>query len=147
MWRWAAGPRRPATQSAASAGQRHWRRAAILLTAVWLVRLAVVFEPIAANTANDVTFLAPVQQAASALTAEVANVPANRLTFAYGGSLMLALFAAAFWIYGWLGGRDSLPRILGWTFLAWAALRLPNGAPAFIAVIAAFLLLHRRVLR
>ena len=69
-------------------------------------------------------------------------MPANRLTFAYRSSLMLALFAAAFWIYGWLGGRDSLPRILGWTFLAWAALRLPNGAPAFIAVIAAFLLLH-----
>ena len=34
------------------------------------------------------------------------------------------------------------PRVLGWTFLAWAALRLSNGAPAFLAVLAAFLLLH-----
>ena len=180
VWRWAAGP------GVQQLSPRHLLGSAIggvaiLLTAVWLVRLAGVFEPVAANTANDVIFLAPVQQAASALTAEVANVPATARTLAYGDSLILALFAAAFWIYGWLSNqkalspvaslprnhsgslavpsplpsdgrgegqgevrvkRDLLPRILGWTFLAWAALRWPNGAPAFVAIIAAFLLLQ-----
>src|SRR5262249_14008923 len=33
-------------------------------------------------------------------------------------------------------------KILGWTFLAWAALRLSNGAPVFIMVLVAFLLLN-----
>ena len=35
-----------------------------------------------------------------------------------------------------------MSQVLGWTFIAWAALRWPNGAPAFLAVIAAFLLLR-----
>jgi hypothetical protein len=157
VWRWAAG------EGVQKFSPRHLLGgviglAAIFFAAVSLVRLAGAFEHIAGGAANDVTFLAPVQQAASALTAEVANVPSSTSTFAFGGSLALALLAVAVWIFGWLRSaglwhgsitnstnapcRRPAFQILGWTFLAWAALRLPNGAPAFVAVIAAFLLLH-----
>ncbi len=56
-----------------------------------------------------------------------------------------ALLAAGLWIYGWFAakpGRKVLGRIGGWLVLAWAALRWPNGATAFLAVLAAFLVLH-----
>ena len=114
--------------------------AAICCAGVSLAHLAGVFEPIASDTSGGVTFLAPVQQAGSALTAEVANVPANAPTFAFVKSLVLVLLAAAVWIFGWVREEKLLSRILGWTLLAWAALRWPNGAPALLAVVAAFLL-------
>ena len=38
--------------------------------------------------------------------------------------------------------RKSLAQVLGWTLLAWAALRLSNGAGWFFGVIAAFLALQ-----
>ena len=141
IWRWAAG------EGVHRFSPRHLIGvivgfAAILVAVVSLVRLAGVFEPIASDVTNDVTFLAPVQQAASALTAVVANEPAGASTFAGGGSLMLAVLAVAIWIIGWMRKETFLAKILGWTFLAWAALRLPNGAPAFLAVIGAFLLAH-----
>src|SRR5882672_1490317 len=115
---------------------------AIVFAGVSLLRLAGAFEPISTDVANSVTFLAPVQQAASALTAEVANVPANTSTLAYGGSLTLVLLAVVAWILGAVRGQKSTFGILGWTLLAWATLRLPNGAPGFLAVLAAFLVLR-----
>jgi hypothetical protein len=141
IWRWAAG------EGVHRFTPRHLVGvivgfAAVLIAVVSLVRLARAFEPIASNATNDVTFLAPVQQAASALTAVVANEPAGASTFAGGGSLLLAVLAVAVWIIGWVRNETFLAKILGWTFLAWAALRLPNGAPAFLAVIGAFLLAH-----
>jgi hypothetical protein len=116
--------------------------AAILIAIDSGVRLANTFEPIGGETTNDLTFLAPVQQAGSALTVLVANTPENARTFGYGWSVVLAMLAVACWIYGRAREEKPLPQVLGWTFLAWAALRLPNGAPAFVAVIAAFLVLH-----
>ena len=116
--------------------------AAILIATISIIGLAGQFEPIAGETTNDLTFLAPVQQAGSALSVEVGNVPENAWTFAYGGSVVLAVLAIAFWIYGWVRDIKPLPQLLGWTFLAWAALRLPNGAPVFVTVIAMFLVLR-----
>ncbi len=116
--------------------------AAILITTISIMGLAGQFEPIAGKTTNGLTFLAPVQQAGSALTVEVGNVPENASTFAYGGSVMLAVLAIACWVYGRMRDVKPLPQILGWTFLVWAALRLPNGAPAFVIVIAIFLLMR-----
>jgi hypothetical protein len=112
---------------------------AIFFAGVSLLHLAGAFEFIASNATNGVTFLAPVQQAGSALTVQVANVPVNTSTFAFGGSLTLALLAVVVWFFGWMRDENFLTRIFGWTLLAWAALRLPNGAPAFVAVVAAFL--------
>ena len=50
--------------------------------------------------------------------------------------------AIASWIYGSVRDAKTVPQVLSWTLLAWAALSLPNGAPAFVTVIAAFLLLR-----
>ena len=36
----------------------------------------------------------------------------------------------------------AILKMLGWTLLAWAALRLPNGAVTFIFVITLFLIIH-----
>src|SRR3569833_93173 len=105
---------------------------------------------------RDVTFLAPVQQAASALTVEVSNVADEASAFGfinYGWPVLLAL---AVWVLAWRSERSlfkSLARVCGWLFVAWAALRFPNGAVAFIWVMAACVLLQliipaaRRLLR
>jgi hypothetical protein len=116
--------------------------AAILTATISIVRLANTFEPIANQVTKDLTFLAPVQQAGSALTVEVSNLPESAWTFSGGASVALVLLAFGCRIYGRAHDKKPVPQILGWTFLAWAALRLPNGASEFVAVIAAFLILH-----
>ena len=141
VWRWASGG------EAYRFTPRHTfgvivGLAALFIAAAWVVRLAGAFEPTANEAKKDLTFLAPVQQPGSALTVLVANTPENAWTFGCAGSVELALLAIAFWIYGWARNQKCLPQVLGWTFLAWAALRLPNGAPEFVAVIAAFVVLH-----
>jgi hypothetical protein len=94
---------------------------------------------------RELSFVAPVQQAGSALSLEVGNV-ADRVSaldvLGYGWP---ALLAAALWTYAWLAAKPGgkvLGRNEGWLLLAWAALRWPNGAPAFLAVVAAFLVLR-----
>ena len=94
---------------------------------------------------RDVTFLAPVQQAGSALSIEVGNVAEKTSAIEFAGYIWPALLALAVWVYGWMTERRAfkpLGWILGWTLLAWAALRWPNGVPAFLYVLVAFLLLH-----
>ena len=159
FWRWASGEEvhrfSPRHLLGAVAGI-----AAIIFAAVSIVHAARSFEFMTATVPNNLTFLAPVQQANSALTVEISNIPASTSTLAFGGSLTLALLAVAVWIFGWRQSRNAGLRpgsmenstnapgrrpaflILGWTLLAWAALRLPNGAPVFLAVVGAFLLLH-----
>lgn len=141
VWRWAAG------KDVYRFAPRHSFGvivgvAAIMIATGWVVALANTFQPVAGEATNDLTFLAPVQQSGSALTVEVANMPENARTFGCSWSVILALLAVACWIYGRARNQKPLPQVLGWTFLAWAALRLPNGAPSFVAVIAAFLVLH-----
>jgi len=93
---------------------------------------------------RGLTFLAPVQQSGSALAVEVANA-ADELTF-WRAAMQAwpALLALVAW--GWAFLRaDSLRPLgvgLGWTLLAWAALRWPNGTAAFLVVIIAFLFVH-----
>ena len=90
-------------------------------------------------------FLAPVQPPGSALQIAVNNVadkstPAQTLALGWP-----ALAALALWFVGWLSGTPGQKLaafVLGWTFLAWAALRFPNGAPAFLWILPAFLACH-----
>jgi hypothetical protein len=91
--------------------------------------------------ARDVTFLAPVQQAGSALTVEVANVSETASTAGFGAPVLLLAIALLVLVGGWIR-QNSLVRICGWTLLAWAALRWQNGAAAFFVVVAAFLFLQ-----
>ena len=90
---------------------------------------------------RQVAFLAPVQPAGQVVSVEVSNVPEEATVFRALGIAWPAILALFVWAYGWVGGR-KWTGVLGWTLIAWAALRWPNGAPAFLAVIAVFLVLR-----
>jgi hypothetical protein len=92
-----------------------------------------------------ITFLAPVQQAGSPLTVEVANIAEGVSLTEKAGFAWPALLALAVWVYGWLRPERETKVaawLLGWLLLMWAALRWPNGAVLFLWVVVAFLLLH-----
>ena len=94
---------------------------------------------------GDVTFLAPVQQAGSVLSATVANVSEKASSFSLVGNAWPVLVAFAIFVAGWLSEADwkkFFAKILGWTLIAWAALRSHNGAKAFFLVLAAFVVLQ-----
>ena len=144
VWRWAAG------EGVHKFSVRHLAGTVIGLTAIVfgaisLVHAAGPFESITTDVPDSLTFLAPVQQANSALTVEVSNVPSGEAGSSSISKAWPVLPALAVWIYARSRvGKFSRAAlgIFGWTLLAWAALRLPNGAPAFLAVIGAFLLLQ-----
>lgn len=116
-----------------------------VLAAVALANLAGLSTRHTACLAREVTFLAPVQQAGSALTAEVANVADKTSRFAWAAHAWPAALALAVWIYGWIRAERETKVaawLLGWVLLVWAALRCPNGTPLFLAVLGLFLVLH-----
>src|SRR5262249_41670952 len=79
------------------------------------------------------------------LRVEVSNLADKASALSVIGNAWPALFAVAVWGYGWITSRRALKPvgwIVGWTLLAWAALRCPNGAGGFLAGGGAFLLLH-----
>ena len=144
LWRWSV------RDGAFKFSARH-----ILGTALGLAAMGMVFvlfvqvSDLADNhrgyAPGSVTFLAPVQQVGSALQVEVENVAEKASAFGSGGTAWLVLFALAVWIYGGLRAEEVtkvIARLLGWTLLAWAALRFPNGATWFFIVVGAFLFLH-----
>jgi len=102
-----------------------------------LLSLCVVAENHTAAQSRDLTFLAPVQQAGQSITVEVGNVQEETSALTHLGYAWPALFAVVAWMYAWLAGKPA-STVLGWTLLAWAALRWPNGAPAFLGVVALF---------
>lgn len=119
--------------------------AAFVLAGVALAGLANLAAAQPGDVPHGLTFLAPVQQANSAMTVDLANVP-DRLT---AGSVVArswpVLLALAVWLYTLVTSRrwfKPVGLVLGWTVLAWAALRWPQGAPAFIGVLGLFLVLH-----
>jgi hypothetical protein len=119
--------------------------AALVLAGMMVVNLAVLAGAETGSVPREVTFLAPVQQAASALKVEVSNVADEASAFgfvSYGWPVLLAL---AVWVLAWRSEESlvkGMARVCGWLFVAWAALRFPNGAVAFIWVMVAFVLLH-----
>jgi hypothetical protein len=93
----------------------------------------------------DVTLLAPIQLASSALDIEVNNTSENLSALNVIGYAWPAILALAVWFYGWRSetpGARAFGWIAGWTLLGWAALRCPNGAPAFLVIMVAFLFLQ-----
>jgi hypothetical protein len=118
---------------------------AFVLAMVAFVSLGDLAQSQKASVPRDVTLLAPVQQAGSALTVEVANLADKPPMFSFVGYAWPALLALAVWIFGWITEREgskTVGRVLCWTLLLWAALRCPNGAPLFLTVFVAFLLLQ-----
>jgi hypothetical protein len=118
---------------------------ALVLAIATFSNLGELAQPQRAYAPRDVVFLAPVQQAGSALSVEVANFSEQASGLGLLGYAWPALFALAVWVYGWLRsdeGSKVAAWLMGWMLVTWAALRSPNGAPGFLGVVAAFLLLH-----
>ena len=144
VWRWAAG------EGIYKYSGRHLSGAVIglvciLIAAISLIRATNSFESITAFASDNLTFLAPVQQANSALTVEVANVPVDEAATNSFSQAWPALGALVVWLFAW-SRKNKFSKVafgfLGWTLLLWAVLRLPNGIPAFFAVVGAFLLIQ-----
>jgi hypothetical protein len=85
----------------------------------------------------DITFLAPVQQAGSALQAEVGNVPEKNSGLEVMAKAWPAFAALGVWIYA-RGKKRAWLEAAGWTLLAWAALRSDNGVEIFLWLLAVF---------
>jgi len=118
---------------------------ASVLALVAVFNLAGLVENQKSYSPRDVAFLAPVQQAGSALAVEVLNVADKFSVFGFIGYAWPAALALVAWVYGWRTDRGwfrSIGWVLGWTLLAWAALRYPNGAGVFLGVMVAFFVLH-----
>jgi hypothetical protein len=144
LWRWAAQPGVYKLSVRQLAGTVLGLIAFAIALGAFL-NLGEVAERQKADLPRGVTFLAPVQQAGSALSVEVANLADKTSVLDFLGYAWPALLALALWVYGWGSGQRASRTagwLFGWLLLAWAALRSPNGAVAFIVVIVAFLLLH-----
>ncbi|HET6408206.1 MAG TPA: hypothetical protein VFG14_10030, partial [Chthoniobacteraceae bacterium] len=90
---------------------------------------------------RELTFGAPVQQAGQAMTAEVSNIGDEYSALDWIGYVWPAFFVPFVWGYAWLANRPGV-MVIGWTLLAWATLRSPNGGSVFLLVIAAFVIIH-----
>ncbi|MBN2508088.1 MAG: hypothetical protein JXQ71_15485 [Verrucomicrobia bacterium] len=108
-----------------------------VLFAVGLVSLGTLAS-LAAQEARTLSgslaFVAPVQQANSELSVDVANLAQTPSAFAVAWRLWPVLVALLVWGYSIVTARTwfrPVGWVLGWTLLGWAALRCPNGAPAF----------------
>jgi hypothetical protein len=115
---------------------------AFVLVALSVARLARLAWAAQSHLPVDLRFLAPVQRSGSALHIAMSNVADTTSAAAALGMGWPALGALALWLAGWMA-RPPLQKLAasvgGWTLLAWAALRTPNGAPAFFWILLAFL--------
>ncbi|HMH80243.1 MAG TPA: hypothetical protein VK514_08475 [Candidatus Acidoferrum sp.] len=143
-WRWAS------RESVRKFTTRHILGAVLGFVALFLAFVAFLnLNDLAAqyqgSLPRELAFLAPVQQASSALTVTVANVEDKASAISFIGSAWPALFAVLIWLFGWHSERGlfkSIGWILGWTLLAWAGLRMPNGAQVFLGIVVAFMVVH-----
>ena len=120
-----------------------------LLTAAWLLfELADTLQQHHGQESRELSFTAPVQQAGGALSVEVLNREDKISARDVVSAAWPAVAALLVWL-GTRGARHSLGRSLGmtaaWLLLAWTALRLENGGTLFLALMAAFLVLHLAV--
>jgi hypothetical protein len=144
LWRWAAaeGVHRltPRHLLGAIAGL-----VALALATSSFLQIFSAIEPLSGATPDTLTFLAPVQQAGNAMTVQVGNLPTTEARPSAFGRAWPALLALPVWLLAWVRDHKALKAALGvfgWLLVSWAMLRIPNGLPWFLLVLAAFLLLH-----
>jgi len=95
--------------------------------------------------ARQLVFLAPVQQASSALLLDVLNFEDKTSVLRILGSAWPGLFSLPLWILAWnIRGQvlKGLALLLGWVLLAFACLRAPDGASGLLIILGAFVFLH-----
>jgi hypothetical protein len=142
-WYWAGG-------AAAKLNPRHLAGllvgvSAMIVALVLLGGLASQFKHQQGDSVRDLAFLAPVQQAGSALSLEILNVEDKTSPLPMFRSAWPALLSLLVWAVAWNVRNQIFKHLmltLGWVLLGWAALRSPYGANVFLIVIAAFLLVH-----
>ncbi|MBI2926336.1 MAG: hypothetical protein HYY24_11620 [Verrucomicrobia bacterium] len=94
---------------------------------------------------TSLRFVAPVQEAGSAVSIDVKNLPAKLSVWSGGWALLPALPGVAGWLYSLTlasGATRVVVRLLGWVGLCWGLLRWPNSTAAFLIVLLAFALLE-----
>ncbi len=141
VWRWSCGAGVYRYSLRQCTGVALGLIALALALAVWIQFYALA-EDARLTPSREITFVAPVQQAGSALSVEVENLEGLVSIRGLAWRLWPVLAALAVWGYGWLQGeswRRSAGSIAGWTLLAWAALRWPNGVPFFLGILGLFL--------
>ncbi len=111
------------------------------LAAVILSMLLAHAREVGQSLPRELAFVAPVQQAGSALSVEVSNARDELSFWSAIGFAWPAILALLVWAYAWLnyeGIGRAAGVLTGWTLVGWAALRWPNGAPLFLLVVATF---------
>jgi hypothetical protein len=94
---------------------------------------------------RELSFLIPVQQPGASLNVELDNVSEKLSLLRLVLLVWPAFIAIPVWLYGWLWATPALKRVCwstGCAFVAWAALRCPNGAPAFLYIVGGWLVLQ-----
>lgn len=117
----------------------------LFVTAVLLNSFADQVSRLQAASVRDLIFVAPVQQAGSALQLDVLNLHEKASLLGVLGSAWPVLFSFAFWVFAWTNRKQSIRNpalLLGWLLLVWVSLRTPNGAIAFLILIVAFGIVH-----
>jgi hypothetical protein len=109
------------------------------------VQLNGLADAKAVSVPREVSFLIPVQQPGASLNVELDNVSEKPSLPSVALLVWPALIAIPVWLYGWFWGTPELKRMcwsIGCAFPAWAALRCPNGAPAFLYIVGGWLVLR-----
>ncbi len=144
FWRWGSSPTVYRFNARHIAGTT-FGLVALIIAVVFFANLAQLAQQKQAALSRNVILLAPVQQAGGALTVDVSNLSDRTSILTVFNYAWPLLVAAGVWLYGWLA-EDKPTRtvawLCGWTVLAWAALRIPNGVSAFMAVIVIFLVVQ-----
>src|SRR5207244_4301381 len=78
---------------------------AFVLAALAFLNVRELAARHSADLPRDISFLAPVQQAASALSVQVANLPDKFSLPVFLSNAWPALAALALWLYGWLAAK------------------------------------------
>lgn len=119
--------------------------AAFAAAMIALLIVAQAAREASIQMSGDITLVAPIQQPETSLSVDVLNLPEKASMASRAGLGWPGLLALVIWGYAAFldrGLRRSCSFIFGWTLLAWAALRWPNGVTALILVLIAFLCLH-----
>lgn len=125
---------------------RHWTAVIVgcvtfIIAGFALAGLGDIAREYAAELPRDLAFLAPVQQAGTALSVEVDNVEQKVSFFTWLGWAWPAIFALAAFAFARISGKP-IWSIFGWVLALWIALRSPNGVGAFLVVLAIFFVLR-----
>jgi hypothetical protein len=120
----------------------------LIASGLAIVIFATLIERATASSAplqTSLRFVAPVQEAGSAISIDLKNLPAKLSLWSSLWALLPALLGVAAWFYSLsleAGTTRVLLRLLGWVGICWGVLRWPNSTAAFLVVVLGFALLE-----